>query len=172
MSDVLPPRIDNTSCPMYHRISIDHLDFVVIDWAEKFFDRAVLPCRTWMDPDRLSSDRRRRQAPARCCHRGGPAGDEAHRQQCAQSLRRRVHAVRRASAGTSGSGAQLMAEALDEFALARWRSDPCSFITECLRDGETGRPFVLLPCERTFFEHAYKTNDQGRLVYPEQCFAA
>ena len=27
---------------------------------------------------------------------------------------------------------------------------------------------MLLPCERTFFEHAYKTNDQGRLVYPEQ----
>ena len=51
MTDVLPTRIDNTSCPMYHRISIDHLDFVVIDWAEKFFDRAVLPCRTWMDPD-------------------------------------------------------------------------------------------------------------------------
>ena len=64
-----------------------------------------------------------------------------------------------------------MADALDQSALERWRSDPCSFITECLRDGETGRPFTLLPCERTFFEHAYQTNDAGRLTYPEQCFS-
>ena len=65
-----------------------------------------------------------------------------------------------------------MAEVLDESALARWRQDPADFIQECLRDPESGRPFTLLPCERTFLRHAYQTNEAGRLVYPEQTFGA
>jgi phage terminase large subunit-like protein len=65
-----------------------------------------------------------------------------------------------------------MSEALDQSSLERWKADPASFVEEVLRDPETGRKFELLPCERRFFEHAYKTDEQGRLLYPEQCFAA
>jgi phage terminase large subunit-like protein len=38
-------------------------------------------------------------------------------------------------------------------------------------DPETGRPFQLLPAERTFLEHAFKTNEAGRLLYPEQVYS-
>ena len=65
-----------------------------------------------------------------------------------------------------------MAEALDQAAIERWRGDPCSFVEEVLRDPETGRPFRLLPCERTFLRYAYQTNDAGRLVFPEQTYGA
>jgi len=30
---------------------------------------------------------------------------------------------------------------------------------------------VVIDCERSFFEHAFKTNDQGRLLYPEQLYS-
>ena len=46
-------------------------------------------------------------------------------------------------------------------ALARWRREPTSFIEQVMRDPETGKPFELLPAERTFLEHAFKTNDNG-----------
>jgi len=46
-----------------------------------------------------------------------------------------------------------------------------TFITEVMRDPETGKPFELLACERTFLEHAFKTDDQGRLIYPEQIYS-
>jgi phage terminase large subunit-like protein len=56
--------------------------------------------------------------------------------------------------------------------LARWRADPISFITEVLRDPETGSPFELFEAQRQFFAHAWKLDAAGRLLYPEQCFAA
>jgi hypothetical protein len=64
-----------------------------------------------------------------------------------------------------------MGEALDESALQRWRREPTRFIEEVMRDPETGKPFELLPAERTFLEHAFKTNDAGRLIYPEQTYS-
>jgi hypothetical protein len=63
-------------------------------------------------------------------------------------------------------------EALDPSALARWRSDPASFITEVMVNPETNKPFELLDAERTFLQHAFQTNDDGRLLYPEQIYAA
>ena len=65
-----------------------------------------------------------------------------------------------------------MTEALERSALARWRREPISFIEEVLRDPETGRPFVLLDAQRQFFAHAWQTDDDGRLIYPEQVFGA
>jgi phage terminase large subunit-like protein len=64
-----------------------------------------------------------------------------------------------------------MGEALDNSALARWHQSPASFVEECMVDPETGLSFQLLPAERTFLQHAFKTNDQGRLVYPEQIYS-
>src|SRR5262249_50532331 len=61
---------------------------------------------------------------------------------------------------------------LDAASLARWRAEPTSFIEQALCDPETKRPFALLPAERAFMQHAFRTGDDGRLLYPEQCFAA
>ena len=52
--------------------------------------------------------------------------------------------------------------------LDRWRSNPISFIETVLYDPETKKPFKLLPAERAFLEHAFKLDDSGRLLYPEQ----
>ena len=52
--------------------------------------------------------------------------------------------------------------------LDRWRSNPISFIETVLHDPETKKPFKLLPAERAFLEHAFKRDDDGRLLYPEQ----
>ena len=56
--------------------------------------------------------------------------------------------------------------------LTRWRADPCAFIEEVLHDPETGKPFVLLAAERQFLGHAFRTDATGRLLYPEQVYAA
>lgn len=61
-----------------------------------------------------------------------------------------------------------MGEALEESALERWRREPTAFISEVMCNPETGLPFELLPYEQRFFKHAYKTNEQGRLIYLEQ----
>jgi phage terminase large subunit-like protein len=53
-----------------------------------------------------------------------------------------------------------------------WRSNPISFIEQHLCDPETGRPFQLLPAEKDFLEHAFRLDADGRLLYPEQAFAA
>ena len=45
----LGPPTDNGGQPFHNHISFKHLDFAVVDWCEKFFDRAVLPCKEWMD---------------------------------------------------------------------------------------------------------------------------
>jgi phage terminase large subunit-like protein len=55
--------------------------------------------------------------------------------------------------------------------LKRWRATPAAFIEECLCDPETGKPYKLLPSERTFLTHAFKTNRNGRLLYPEQLYS-
>ena len=65
-----------------------------------------------------------------------------------------------------------MTEVLEASTLQRWRQNPIEFIEQVLRDPETGRPFQLFEAERTFFEHAWQRNSDGRLRYPEQCFGA
>jgi Phage Terminase len=57
-------------------------------------------------------------------------------------------------------------------ALARWRADPASFIEAVLVDPETGKPFVLLPAERTFIRQAFATGPDGRLLYTEWVYSA
>jgi phage terminase large subunit-like protein len=66
----------------------------------------------------------------------------------------------------------MTADTLGAAALARWRGEPVSFIEQVLRDPETNRPFQLFEAQRQFFAHAWRTDDTGRLLYPEQCFAA
>jgi phage terminase large subunit-like protein len=53
-----------------------------------------------------------------------------------------------------------------------WRSNPVSFIELHLCDPETGKPFHLLSPEKDFLEHAFRLDADGRLLYPEQVFAA
>jgi phage terminase large subunit-like protein len=60
----------------------------------------------------------------------------------------------------------------DRAALRRYRADPVLFIEQILIDPESGCPFVLLPAERSFLAHAFKTGPDGRLLYPELLFAA
>jgi phage terminase large subunit-like protein len=55
--------------------------------------------------------------------------------------------------------------------LRQWRSDPIHFIESQLYDPETQRPFVLLPAERAFLEHAFKLDDTGRLLYREWLYS-
>src|SRR5271167_4759218 len=54
---------------------------------------------------------------------------------------------------------------------ARWRADPCAFITEVLIDFETGKPFKLYPEQRQFLREAFKLDENGRLRYPEAVFS-
>jgi phage terminase large subunit-like protein len=56
--------------------------------------------------------------------------------------------------------------------IEEWRSDPVGFIETVLHNPETGKPFELLAAERDFLAHAFQFGDDGRLRYPEQCFAA
>ena len=65
-----------------------------------------------------------------------------------------------------------MADVLDGSALARWQRQPISFVEEVLRDPETGRPFELFDAERQFLQRAYQRDENGRLLYPEQCYGA
>jgi hypothetical protein len=60
---------------------------------------------------------------------------------------------------------------LDADMLKRWRARPVRFIEEVLHDPETGKPYRLLPAERSFLDHAFKTDRSGRLVYPEQLYS-
>jgi hypothetical protein len=47
-----------------------------------------------------------------------------------------------------------------------WRSDPLLFVEHVLFDPETRKPFRLLPAERIFLEHAFQTDQAGRLRFP------
>jgi hypothetical protein len=62
--------------------------------------------------------------------------------------------------------------ALGEHSLAYWRQHPIAFIEQALYDPETGQPFKLLPAERDFLTHAFKTDAYGRLLYPELIYSA
>jgi hypothetical protein len=64
-----------------------------------------------------------------------------------------------------------MPDVFDFTALERWRSDPVSFIEDVLIDPETNKPFVLLPAERAFLQHAFKTDEHGRLLYPDLLYS-
>ena len=56
--------------------------------------------------------------------------------------------------------------------LTRWRRDPGAFIETQLVDPVTNKPFILLPAERAFIEHAFKIDEQtGRLLYPEMVYS-
>jgi phage terminase large subunit-like protein len=61
-----------------------------------------------------------------------------------------------------------MTETLEPNSLERWKQQPISFITEVLRNPQTGKPFELFPAQRQFFEHAWQLRDDGRLRYSEQ----
>ena len=53
--------------------------------------------------------------------------------------------------------------------IARWRAAPWQFCEEALADPEPGTAYKLLAAERAFLDHAFRTDEQGRLLYPEQC---
>ena len=61
---------------------------------------------------------------------------------------------------------------LDRASLRSWRADPTSFIDGALCKPEGGKPHRLLPAERQFLQYAFRTGDDGRLLYPEQAFSA
>jgi phage terminase large subunit-like protein len=56
--------------------------------------------------------------------------------------------------------------------IAKWRRDPVAFISEVLRDPETGKPFELYPAEAEFLRRALTLTDDGRLPFPEMVFSA
>jgi phage terminase large subunit-like protein len=55
--------------------------------------------------------------------------------------------------------------------VSRWRADPIAFIEEVIINPETKTPFVLHEAERSFLRHAFATDAEGRLLYPEQIFS-
>jgi phage terminase large subunit-like protein len=61
---------------------------------------------------------------------------------------------------------------IDPASIARWRKRPWEFVEETFTDPESGKPYVLLPAELEFMRHAFKLGDDGRLLYPLQCYAA
>jgi phage terminase large subunit-like protein len=63
------------------------------------------------------------------------------------------------------------AHTLNTTTLERWRAAPLRFIETVLCDPETLQPFQLLPAERAFLEHAFKTDDTGRLLYREWLYS-
>jgi Terminase large subunit, ATPase domain len=65
-----------------------------------------------------------------------------------------------------------MTKTLGSSALKRWRSNPAAFITEVLRNPDTGKPFDLLPAELAFLRPAFQTDADGRLIYSEQIYSA
>jgi hypothetical protein len=55
--------------------------------------------------------------------------------------------------------------------IARRLRDPVSFITEVLRDPETGQPFALYPAQAEFLRRAFTLSPDGRWRYPELIFS-
>jgi phage terminase large subunit-like protein len=53
-----------------------------------------------------------------------------------------------------------------------WRANPTTFIESMRYDPESGAPFKLLDAERDFLKHAFQTDADGRLLYPELVFGA
>jgi hypothetical protein len=56
-------------------------------------------------------------------------------------------------------------------ARAKWRRSPVAFITEVLRDPETGRPFVLYPVQVRFLREGLTPTADGPLPFPELVFS-
>jgi phage terminase large subunit-like protein len=56
--------------------------------------------------------------------------------------------------------------------LGRWRRRPAAFLTEVLRDPDTGQPFALTQAQRRFLRVAFLRAPDGRLRFPELLFAA
>lgn len=65
-----------------------------------------------------------------------------------------------------------MSRAISKEQAARWKRDPISFITEVLRDPETGRPFVLYRAEERFLREALTPLPDGSLPYGELLYGA
>jgi hypothetical protein len=88
---------------------------------------------------------------------------------CIEADELEMRAVLRAcGVGTDcGSLGADMTAALNHTSLTHWRENPIAFIEQCLCDPETKKPFHLLDAERRFLEHAFKLDDDGRLLYPE-----
>lgn len=55
--------------------------------------------------------------------------------------------------------------------LAYWRANPIAFIEKVIINPLTRKPFVLLDAEREFLKHAFATDADGRLLYPEQVYS-
>jgi phage terminase large subunit-like protein len=55
--------------------------------------------------------------------------------------------------------------------LAFFRRHPIKFIETVLIDPETNQPFVLLPAERAFLEHAFQIGDNNKLKYSEWLYS-
>jgi hypothetical protein len=54
----------------------------------------------------------------------------------------------------------------------RWRADPVAFITEVLREPDTGKPFVLYEAQVRFLREALALTPDGRLRHSELVFSA
>ena len=65
-----------------------------------------------------------------------------------------------------------MSDMLENSALQRWQRNPISFIHELICNPVTEQPFELCDAQKQFFSHCWKTREDGRLLYPEQCFGA
>jgi hypothetical protein len=56
---------------------------------------------------------------------------------------------------------------------APWRADPCAFVDDgAVRDPETDQKFELNWSQRQFLKHAFRTGQDGRLLYPELLYSA
>lgn len=55
--------------------------------------------------------------------------------------------------------------------VARWRADPLSFITEILRNPETGQPFELYAAQKRFMRKSLTIRKDGTLPYSELLYS-
>ena len=56
--------------------------------------------------------------------------------------------------------------------MQRYRDDPVAFISECLVNPETGKPYTLFPAEIEFLQHAFRRGPDGRLLYSLLVYSA
>jgi len=56
--------------------------------------------------------------------------------------------------------------------LKRWQRDPVAFISECLYDPETKKPFVLYEAQVRFLREALMIAPDERLPYSELVYSA
>jgi hypothetical protein len=61
---------------------------------------------------------------------------------------------------------------VDPTHLKRYRADPVAFISECLVNPETGKPYALFPAEIEFLQHAFQLGPDGRLKYSLLIYSA